>query len=141
VERQEIAMSEHKAQVLLSLSREARGRSFKNDEMRTGTALTFVTRGSARLDPGRDAIQSLDASTPVTGRSLLASDSTQTRSLEGRPLTMYSALTLPDRSRLRLLRAPRAGVTTSPLSSLAREKEGPMRLVTREVEKWKTDRR
>ena len=98
-------MSEHRARVLLSLSREARGRPFKNDEMRTGPALTFVTCGSARLDAGRDAIRSLDASAPVTGRLLLESDSTQTRSLEGRSLTMYSALRLPDRSRLRLLRA------------------------------------
>jgi hypothetical protein len=122
-------MFEHNARVLLSLSREARGRPFKNDEMRTRPALTFVTCGSARLDPGREAIQSMAASAPVIGRLLLESDSTQTRSLEGRSLTMYSALRLPDRSRLRPLNAPRAGTTTSPLSSLAQE-----------VEKWKTDR-
>ena len=82
-------MSEHKARVLLSPSREARGRP-------------FVIHGSARLDPERYAIQSLDASAPVTGRLLLESESTQPRTLAGRPLTMYSALTLPDRSRLRL---------------------------------------
>lgn len=143
-------MSEHKARVLLSPSREARGRP-------------FVIHGSARLDPGRSAIQSLDASAPTIGRVLFESDSTQTRSLEGRPLDMYSSLRLPDRSRLGQLnprprsapavgvqkrpdvwlqRAPRAGVTTSPLSPLARElaQKGPMRAVTREVEKWKTDR-
>jgi hypothetical protein len=96
-------MSEHDARVLLSLAREARGRPVQNDEMA--------------------------ASAPVIGRLLLESDSTQTRSLEGRSLTMYSALRLSDRSSLRLLNAPRAGTTTSPLSSLAQE-----------VEKWKTDR-
>jgi hypothetical protein len=95
-------MSDHSARVLLSTSREARRRAFTNDEMRTGPALELVTGGSARLDPGRDAIQSLDASAPVTGRLLLESESTQPRTLAGRPLTMYSALTLPDRSRLRL---------------------------------------
>ena len=143
-------MSEHKARVLLSPSREARGRP-------------FVIHGSARLDPGRNALQSLDASAPAIGRVLFESDSTQTRSLEGRPLDMYSSLRLPDRSRLGQLnprprsapavgvqkrpdvwlrRAPRAGVTTSPLSPLARElaQKEPMRVVTREVEKWKTDR-
>ena len=108
-------MSEHKARVLLNPSREVRGR-------------LFVIDGSARLDPGQYAIQSLDPSAPAIGRVLLESDSTQTRSLEGRSLTMYSALRLPDRSRLRPLNAPRAGTTTSPLSSLAQE-----------AEKWKTD--
>jgi len=98
-------MSEHRARVLLSASREARGRGFTNDEVRTGPALKLVTCGSARLDPGRDAIQSLDASAPVTGRLLLESDANQPRTLEGRRLTMYSALRLPDRSRLSLLRA------------------------------------
>jgi hypothetical protein len=145
-------MSEHKARVLLSPSREARGRP-------------FVIHGSARLDPERYAIQSLDASAPAIGRVLFESDSTQTRGLEGRPLEMYSSLRLPDRSRLGRLnprprpapavgvqkrpdvwlqRAPRAGVTTSPLSPFVREltqnEEGPMRVVTREVEKWQTDR-
>ena len=145
-------MSEHKARVLLSPSREARARP-------------FVIDGSARLDPERYAIQSLDASAPAIGRVLLESDSTQTRSLEGRPLDMYSSLRLPDRSRLGhlnprprsapasgvqkrpdvwLQRAPRAGVTTSPPPPLAQElaqkEEGPMRGVTKEVEKWKTDR-
>ena len=143
-------MSEHKAKVLLSPSREARGRP-------------FVIHGSARLDPGRYALPSLDASAPAIGRVLFESDSTQTRSLGGRALDMYSSLRLPDRSRLGplnprprsapavgvqkrpdvwLRRAPRAGVTTSPLSPLARElaQKEPMRVVTREVEKWKTDR-
>ena len=143
-------MSEHTARALLNPSRKARGR-------------LFVVDGSARLDPGRYAIQSLDASAPAIGRVLFESDSTQPRSLEGRPLDMYSSLRLPDRSMLGQLnprprsapavgvqkrsdvwlgRAPRAGVTTSPLSPLARalaQKE-PMRVVTREVEKWKTDR-
>jgi hypothetical protein len=95
-------MSEHRARVLLSASCGDRGRAFTNDEIRTGPALKLVTCGSARLGPGRDAIQSLDASAPVTGRLLLESESTQPRTLEGRPLTMYSALRLPDRSRLRL---------------------------------------
>ena len=143
-------MSEHKARVLLSPSREARGRP-------------FVIHASARLDPERYALQSLDASAPAIGRVLFESDTTQTRGLEGRPLDMYSSLRLPDRSRLGQLnprprsapavgvqkrpdvwlrRAPRAGVTTSPLSPLARElaQKEPMRVATREVEKWKTDR-
>ena len=114
-------MSEHKARALLSPSREARGR-------------LFVVDGGARLDPGRYAIQSLAASAPAIGRVLFESDSTQTRSLEGRALEMYSSLRLPDRSGLGqpnprprsapaagaqkrsdvwLQRAPRAGVTTS----------------------------
>jgi hypothetical protein len=50
-ERQEIAMSSHGARVPLRLSREVRGRPFKNDEMRTGPALKFVRCGNARLDP------------------------------------------------------------------------------------------
>jgi hypothetical protein len=98
-------MSEHRAGVPLGASREARGWSFTSDELRTGLALKLVTCGSDRLDPGPDAIQSLDASAPLTGRLSLESDSTHSRGLEGRPLTMYSALRLPDRSRLRLLRA------------------------------------
>ncbi|HZC68717.1 MAG TPA: hypothetical protein VE201_08880 [Nitrospirales bacterium] len=154
-------MSENKGRVLLSFSHDARGRPFKIDEMRTERALNFAAYGSARLDPGWDATQSMDASAPVIGRLFLESDSTQGRSLEGRPLAMYSSLRLLDRSRLRLLnsrqrsaaafgeqkrpdvrpqRAPRAGVTTSPVSSLAQEKEGRMRLATRELEKWKNDR-
>src|SRR6267143_1161605 len=153
-------MSEHKARVLLGLPHDARGRPVRIDEMRTKPALKFAY-GSIRLDPGRDAIQSLDASPPVTGRVLLESDSSRARSLEGRPLAMYSLLRLPDSSRLGLLnsrqlsaaafgeqkrpdvraqRAPRAGVTTSPFSSLAKEKEGRMRLVTRELKQWKNDR-
>ena len=42
------------------------------------------------------------ASKPVTDRLLLESAPTQARTLEGRPLAMYSSLMLPDRSRLRL---------------------------------------
>jgi hypothetical protein len=69
-------------------------------------------------------------------RLLLESDSPQARSLEGRQLAMYFSLMLPDRSRLRLsnLRPQRA---PSPISSLAKEKEGRMRPTTRELEKWK----
>ena len=40
------------------------------------------------------------ASKPATDRLLLESAPTQARSLEGRPLAMYSSLMLPDRSRL-----------------------------------------
>ncbi|HZC67024.1 MAG TPA: hypothetical protein VE201_00250, partial [Nitrospirales bacterium] len=75
----------------------------KIDAMRTKPARKFAAYGNARLDPGWDAIQSLDASAPVIGRLFLESDSTQGQSLEGRPLAMYSTLRLPDRSRLRLL--------------------------------------
>ncbi len=117
-------MPDHKARVLLSLSHDARRRPFKIDAMRIEPALQFATFGSVRLDPGRDAIQSLDASDPVTGRVLFESDASQARSLEGRRLTMYSSLRLPDRSRLRT--ASRR-VLTSPLSSFAQEKEGRMR--------------
>jgi len=42
------------------------------------------------------------AGTPVTDRLLPESAAAQARSLEGRPLAMYSSLMLPDRSRLRL---------------------------------------
>jgi hypothetical protein len=96
-------MSEYRARVLLSLSHEARGQPFKMDEMRTEPVRKFATYGSARLDPGQDAIQSLDAGAPVTARLLVESASPEARSLEGRPLAMYSSLMLPDRSRLRLL--------------------------------------
>lgn len=71
--------------------------------MRTEPALTFAAYGSDRLDPRQDAIQSLDAGSPAPGRLLLESASTQSRSLEGRPLAMYSSLMLPDRPTLRLL--------------------------------------
>ena len=68
-------------------------------------------------------------------RLLLESDSPQARSLEGRQLAMYCSLMLPDRSRLRLSnRRPQR--VPSPISSLAKEKEGRMRLATRELEKW-----
>jgi len=154
-------MSEHAARALFSLSHHARGRPFKIDAMRTESALKLAAYGSAQLDRGRDAIQSQGARAPVTGRLLVESDSSRGRSLEGRPLAMYSLLRLPDSSRLGLLnsrqlsaaafgeqkrpdvrprRAPRGGVTTSPFSSLAEEKEGRMRLATRELKQWKNDR-
>jgi len=117
-------MPDHKARVLLSLSHDARGRPFKIDAMRIEPALKLAAYGSAQLDRGRDAIQSQGASALVTGRVLLESDSPEARSLEGRRLTMYSSLRLPDRSRLRT--ASRR-VLTSPLSSFAQEKEGRMR--------------
>ena len=83
-------MSEHGARVLLRPSHDARGQPFKMDEMRTEPVSSPPT-AAPRLDPGRDAIQSLDAGAPVTGRLLLQSDSAQARSLEGRPLAMYSS--------------------------------------------------
>ena len=119
-------MSEHKASVLLRPSHDAREQPFKMDGMRTEPV--FATYGSARLDPGRDATQSLDAGAPVTGRLLLLSDSAQARSLEGRPLAMYSSVRLPDRSRLRLL-DPRPRLTAAfgeqkrPMSGLNERRE------------------
>lgn len=107
---------------------EARRQPFKMDEMRTEPALTFATYGSARLDPGRDASESLDAGAPVTGRLLLESDSAQALSLEGRPLSMYSSLMLADRSRLWLL-DPRPRVAAAfgeqrrPMSGLNERRE------------------
>jgi hypothetical protein len=85
---------EYRARVLLSLSHEARGQPFKMDEMRTEPVRKFATYDSARPDPGQEAIQPLDAGAPA---------SPEARSLEGRPLAMYSSLMLPDRSRRRLL--------------------------------------
>lgn len=82
---------------------EARRQPFKMDEMQTEPALKLATYGSARLDPRRDASQSLNTGAPETGRLLLQSDAAQARSLEGRPLSMYSSLVLADRSRLMLL--------------------------------------
>jgi hypothetical protein len=116
-ERREVAMSGSEARVLLGLSHDARGRPFKSDEVGT--------------EPG------------LKCRLLLESDSPQARSLEGRQLAMDFSLMFPDRSRLRLLnlrlqQAPRAGVTTSPLSSLAKETEGRMRRANWELEKWNT---
>ena len=104
-------MSEYRARVLVGLSRDARGRPFKIDEMRTEPALKFPTYGSALLDCGRGAIRSLNASAPGTGRVLLESDWTQ--SLDGRPLAMYAALRLPDRSRLGLLNSRQRSVAHS----------------------------
>jgi hypothetical protein len=104
-------MSEHRTHVLVGLSHDARGRPFKIDEMRTEPTLKFPTYGSARLDCGRGAIQSLDASAPGTGRVVLESDWTQ--NLEGRPLAMYAALRLPDRSRLGLLSSRQRSVPHS----------------------------
>jgi len=80
-------MFEHKARVLLNLSRDAQRQATVN----------FIGSISG-------------ASKPMTDRLLLESAPTQARSLEGRPLAMYSALMLPDRSRLRLLESwPRLG--------------------------------
>jgi hypothetical protein len=97
------------------------------DEMQTEPALEFATYGSARLDPGRDASQSLGAGAPETGRLLLQSDSAQARSLEGRPLSMYSSLMLADRSRLRLLnpqsRVAAFGEQKRPMSGLNERRE------------------
>ena len=73
-------MVEHKARVLLNLSQDAPRQA----------TVSFIGSISG-------------ASTPVTDRLLLESASTQPRSLEGRPLAMYSSLMLPDRSRLRPL--------------------------------------
>jgi len=142
-------MSEHAARALLSLSHDARGRPFKIDAMRTEPALKLAAYGSARLDRGRDAIQSQGASALVTGRVLLESDSPEARSLEGRPLAMYASLRLPDRSRLRLSNpgqrsaphpANRSDPLYAPLSSLAQEKAGRRRPIATELEKWKNDR-
>jgi len=142
-------MSEHAARALLSLSHDARGRPFKIDAMRTEPALKLAAYGSARLDRGRDAIQSQGASALVTGRVLLESDSPEARSLEGRPLAMYASLRLPDRSRLRLSNpgqrsaphpANRSDPLSAPLPSLAQEKAGRRRPIATELEKWKNDR-
>ncbi len=71
----------------------------------------FVYQAGVLLNLSRDAqrqatvsfIGSLSgAGTPVTDRLLPESAAAQARSLEGRPLAMYSSLMLPDRSRLRL---------------------------------------
>jgi hypothetical protein len=51
-------------------------------------------------------------------------DSTEARTLEGRQLAMYCSLMLPDRSRLRLSNLRRPQRAPSPISSLAKEKEG-----------------
>jgi hypothetical protein len=95
-------MSEHVARVLVSVSHDARGRPFKIDEMRTEPTIKLTAYNSARLDRGRNAIQSLSASAPGTGRVFLEADATQARILEGRPLAMYASLRLSDRSRLRM---------------------------------------
>jgi hypothetical protein len=123
-------MSGHEARAIFSLSHDARGRPFKVGALRTAPALEL-------------------ASAPVTGRVLLESDSTQARSLEGRPLSMYASLRLPDRSRLRLSNPPqrsaphpanRSDPLSAPLSSLAQEKEGRMRPIATELERWKNER-
>jgi len=61
-----------------------------------------MSEHSARSLLGQYALQSLDAGSPVAGRLLVESASTQGRSLEGRPLAMYSSLMLSDRSTLGL---------------------------------------
>jgi hypothetical protein len=75
-----IVMSEYKARVLLNPSQ---------DVQRQATVRFIGSIGGA--------------STPATDRPLLESAATQARSLEGRPLAMYSSLMLPDRPGLRLL--------------------------------------
>jgi hypothetical protein len=72
-------MFEYQARVLLNLSQDAQRQA-------TVSFIGFLN----------------GASTLVTDRLLLESAATQARSLEGRPLAMYSSLSLPDRSRLRL---------------------------------------
>ena len=74
---------------------------------------------------GQGAIRCPDAGAPATGRLLLESVSTQARSLEGRPLAMYSSLMLSDRSTLGLWnRRPRLaaafGEQRRPMSGLRR---------------------
>jgi len=56
----------------------------------------------ARRLRGQSAIQSLAPGSSATGPLLLESVSTQARSLEGRPVAMYSSLMLSDRSTLGL---------------------------------------
>ena len=56
----------------------------------------------ARRLRGQPAIQSLAPGSSATGPLLLESVSTQARSLEGRPVAMYSSLMLSDRSTLGL---------------------------------------
>ena len=100
-------MFEHKARVLLNLSQDAQRQATVN------------------------VIGSISgASKPVTDRLLLESAPTQARSLEGRPLAMYSSLLLPDRSRLRLLESwPRFaaafGEQRRPMSGLNERREQP----------------
>jgi hypothetical protein len=100
-------MFEHKARVLLNLSQDAQRQATVN------------------------VIGSISgASKPVTDRLLLESAPTQARSLEGRPLAMYSSLMLPDRSRRRLLESwPRFaaafGEQRRPISGLNECREQP----------------
>jgi hypothetical protein len=72
-------MFEYQAGVLLNLSQDAQRHA----------TVSFI--GSLSV-----------AGTPVTDGLLPESAATQARSLEGRPLAMYSPLILPDRSRLRM---------------------------------------
>ena len=89
---------------------------------------------------GQAAIQCPDPGAPATGRLLLESVSTQARSLEGRPLAMYSSLMLSDRSTLGLWSArPRLatafGKPRRPMSASSAYAPG-----NQELEKWKNDR-
>jgi hypothetical protein len=88
-------MSERKAGGLLSLS-------FTIDGMRIGPVLQAAMDGSAGSPPDGMRSSPWTRARSMTGRSLIESDSTQARGLEGRPLAMYSSLRLPERSRLRL---------------------------------------
>ncbi len=94
----------------------------------------------ARSLLGQYAIQPLDAGSPATGRLLLESVSTQARSLEGRPLAMYSSLMLSDRSTLGLWNprprlAAAFGEQRRPMSASSAYVPG-----NQELEQWKNDR-
>jgi hypothetical protein len=91
--------------------------------------LTFATYQQLAR-PRAGSIQSLHAGSPAPGRLLLESASTQCRSLEGRPLAMYSSLMLPDRPTLRLLYprprlAAAFGEQRRPMSGLNERREPP----------------
>src|SRR5882724_12304937 len=99
----------------------------------------FVYQAGVLLNLSQDAqrqatvsfIGSLSgAGTPVTDRLLLESAPTQARSLEGRPLAMYSSLMLPDRTRLRLWElwprfAAAFGEQRRPMSGLNERRKQP----------------
>ena len=99
-----------------------------------------MSEPKARSLLGQYAIQPLDAGAPATGRLLLESVSTQARSLEGRPLAMYSSLMLSDRSTLGLWNprprlAAAFGEQRRPMSASSAYVPG-----NQELEQWKNDR-
>jgi len=99
-----------------------------------------MSEPKARSLLGQYAIQPLDAGSPATGRLLLESVSTQARSLEGRPLAMYSSLRLSDRSTLGLWNprprlAAAFGEQRRPMSASSAYVPG-----NQELEQWKNDR-